>query len=251
MPSSEHLNAVENSLFTSADPIEKAATKLEMLRKKSVPLALPTQETGRAHLRFDPQKGDRGLSFLVKRYYQEVGGYSDQDALSASLAVSAQLIRKLHEANPQLNPGDELSIFGNKVTLMRKTMKNGTPNYQIASLEVEDNIPGAPAVTKKAESSRMVLMREVDSSRGDKPLRANLDEGLKLGKIAGFMLEDKSLPHLGLEAYELTLQNGKKFYLAAQTESATPKFRLAEGDMTGKTLVNWDSSFDAVLSQLV
>lgn len=89
-------------------------------------------------------------------------------------------------------------------------------------------------------------------------LRMQLQTTLREVLNRNFILENKSLPHFGIEAYTITFEDqpGREFYLAASQKGATTKYRLSErssahtGQMNDTTIQNWTTNFDTVVEKL-
>lgn len=100
----------------SGNSNEVAANSLRDLAKnKLVALDLPSAGSAREES-FDPQKGDKGLSYLAKRLYVKAG-YNKDNALSAALMLSAKFVEKMGP-DPILNNGDTLRIENGVATLI-------------------------------------------------------------------------------------------------------------------------------------
>jgi hypothetical protein len=256
----------------STSPAEAAAQKLESLKKKDVQLGIVPGDMGVVNMKFDSQKGDKGLTYLAKRYYKEVARYSDQDALNASLALTARFIRKLGEPNPSLMNGDELSINQNTATLTRTHGNNlSAVGIELGDLSTPPRVEAPIPATSPGAQRQQLMMEIIGAPAPEKPktpeqavaahpLRDRLSEAQEAGRIQGYGAIENSLPQFGIEAYDIMLNNGQRYYLAAQLTkrdrngepyvTENPKYRLASGGMTGQNVVNWTSNFDEITSHL-
>lgn len=94
------------------------------------------------------------------------------------------------------------------------------------------------------------------------PPRANLLVKLQsaLRDVLGrnFILQDKSLPHFGVEAYTVTFEDQpeREFYVSASQKGSVTQYRLSEylhphtGQMNDTTLQNWTTDFETVVEKL-
>lgn len=89
-------------------------------------------------------------------------------------------------------------------------------------------------------------------------LRVKLQTALRDVLGRNFILQDKSLPHFGVEAYTITFEDQpeREFYVSASQKGSTTRYRLSErlhphtGLMNDTTLQNWTTDFDTVVEKL-
>lgn len=256
--------------------VERAAQAVENngVVRKDIPLGLPTPPNGGHEITFDPNKGDKGLSYMLLRLYKNELP-SAQDARDAAFGLTALLMRKMNEANPRFEPGDKISISNDTVVVLRKnapqtmfTLDLGFRGVQAPEREEQKRTVNAEAARQSAQLMEEVLSVSDQTPPPEtgreavakKPLRKMLDEAFRNREMSGYASVDRSAPTFGIEAYQIQLEDGRNYYVAAKLTGrrrdgseyvrTAPKYSLIQDGYNGTRLVNWTDNFDEVTSHL-
>jgi hypothetical protein len=85
------------------------------------------------------------------------------------------------------------------------------------------------------------------TKKAPESFRAQIDSLIE-GK--GSVVENVSNPFFKMEAYHISMDDGRKYYLAAQKGKKPTRYKLNEKSMRGRVKVNWTENLDAIKDEI-
>lgn len=228
--SSTHLDAVDAFLHDTAK-LRRALGESTQIVSSAL---LSADEAVRVRLIVDAQK-----ERLSGYHFAKISFVNDAETV-------VSLVLAVHPTT-----GKVLVLSGVDGRMLAET-KSGYLLQPVVEVVKSFSVTSVPGIA----SDRSPSVSEKISPRAS--LRVKLQSALRDVLGRSFILQDKSLPHFGVEAYTVTFQDqpGREFYVSATQKGSATRYRLSErlhphtGLMNDTTLQNWTTDFDAVVEKL-